>query len=243
MSQEKLDAILKPLIKRAFKLEPNPDRAAEPGSEKSKFGGLPYSEKGDEWPVCPTCNNNLIFVLQIESKNKKELVEFFYCFKCFPWGMEDEEEGQWVTRTYNAPTMEKYFEINPKENSRFDLIPCILKAVEVTSLPDWDGLESVSEEVEKLCIYLDDDSPWEAYDAAVDRSGCLNDYATLFGGYPRYVQSETGGFCNICGKELIFFAQIDSEDDAGIMWGDVGLIYLYRCPDHKDEFHMELQCH
>jgi uncharacterized protein YwqG len=243
VSQEKLDALLKPMIKKALRLEPQLDDAAKQASEKSKYGGLPYAEIGDEWPICPTCKKPLIFVSQIRNQSENELVEFFYCFDCFPWGMDDEEKGQWNARVYTKPSMEKYYKITPKEESEFYLIPCLLNEEEVTVLPDWDGLESVSKEAETLCSKINDDSPWEAYDAAVERSGCLNDYVTLLGGYPRYVQSETGGSCRICNKDMEFFAQLDSEEDAGVMWGDVGLIYLYRCPDHKDEFHMELQCH
>ena len=243
MPQEKLDFLLKPLIKEALKLMPKENDSEKPSNEKSKYGGLPYAETGDKWPICPACNKQLLFVSQMKNEARNELVEFFYCFECFPWGLDDEEKGQWIVRVYNNPSIERCHQISPENKTEFDLIPCLLNPQKVTVLPDWDSLDSTCKEAGKLCCNINDDSPWEVYDIAVERNGCLNNYATLLGGYPRYVQSETGGLCNVCKKEMEFFAQLDSEDEPGIMWGDIGLVYLFRCPNHKEEFHMELQCH
>lgn len=43
MSREKLDSLLKPLVKTAVKLEPRADREASVASCESKFGGSPYA--------------------------------------------------------------------------------------------------------------------------------------------------------------------------------------------------------
>ena len=113
----------------------------------------------------------------------------------------------------------------------------------IEALPDWEGINSASNEVSNLCCEINDDSPWEEYGEAVERAGCLNDYATLLGGYPRFVQGEVEPTCPKCNNEMEFYAQVDSEEEANIMWGDVGLVYFFRCPQHKNEFRLELQCH
>lgn len=243
MSKEKLDSLLKPLVKKAIKLEPIIDKAALVASCDTKFGGLPYAETGDAWPSCPTCKKELTFINQIYDEIEQQLFVFYYCNECFPWGLCDEEKGQWLVKLYKEPSSRKIAEITRASNDEFAPTPCKVITSSVEVLPDWEGLDSASEEVSDLCCKINDDSPWEEYEEAVERTGCLNDYATLLGGYPRFVQGEAGPACPECNSEMIFYAQVDSEDEANIMWGDVGLVYFFRCPEHKNQFQLELQCH
>lgn len=243
MSKEKLDGLLKSLVTKALKLEPQSDDAALVASCYSKFGGPPYAEVGDTWPSCPTCKKELTFINQIHNEIEQQLFVFYYCNECFPCGFGDEEKGQWIVKLYNEPSRSKIVEINRISNDEFEPTPCMVITSIVEVLPDWEGIASASEEVSELCCKINDDSPWEEYEEAVERAGCLNDYATLLGGYPRFVQSEAGPACPECNSEMIFYAQVDSEDEANIMWGDVGLVYFFRCPVHKNQFQLELQCH
>ena len=243
MSQDKLDALLAPLVKEATVLDPIRSSDAEDASVDSKFGGEPYAQVDDAWPNCPTCKNELVFVAQFREEDRDELFAFFYCFECFPWGLADEAKGQWIIRRYKNPSMTQYKRIAPSKTNECSPIPCMTRSRIVRVLPDWEGLESSSVEAENLCCEIDEDSPWEEYSSTLLRNRCLDEYATLVGGYPRWVQGETVNHCSICGGKLQFLAQIDSEDTAGLMWGDVGLIYLFQCKNHPDEFHLELQCH
>lgn len=243
MSQEKLDTLLQPLIKSALKLDPKSDPAAGQASCESKFGGLPYAESGDTWPSCPKCKKELTFINQILDEKESQLFTFYYCNDCFPWGLGDEEKGQWLVKLYKEPSNEKLITITRNSEEEFPPVPCKVIASSVNVLPDWEGLDSASQEAGDLCSEINDDSPWDAYEEAVARSGCLDDYATLLGGYPRFVQGEAIPSCPICNSNMEFYAQIDSEDEANIMWGDVGLVYFFRCPEHKNEFKFELQCH
>lgn len=243
MDEEKLDALLQQLIKKGLRLVPKADEFAKQGSCESKFGGFPYAEKKDDWPVCPTCMKELTFIIQIFNENENTLFVFYYCNECFPWGLKDEVKGQWIIKIYKSPTLDKLTKVDRKTEDEYALRPCSISYSSVRVLPDWDSIDFISEEVANICRKLDKDSPWETYGQATLRAGCLNDYATLLGGYPRYVQGQAGSKCSQCNSELKFFAQIDSEDEADLMWGDIGLIYIFRCPDHNDEFHLELQCH
>jgi len=243
MSQDKLDNLLEPLILETQILDPSKSNEAKKVSLNSKFGGSPYAEEHDSWPQRPTCKNDLVFIAQLKDDKTGNLFVFYYCFECFPWGLGDEEKGQWIIRRYQNSSMEKYQEIFPYQKNETLVVPCTVSMKTVKALPDWEGLESHFNEAGDLCSEIDDDNPWEEYESAVIRNSCLNDYATLLGGYPRWVQGETTNKCPECDEELKFLGQIDSEDAAGIMWGDVGLVYLFQCKNHPDIFHMELQRH
>jgi uncharacterized protein YwqG len=242
MDKEKLDRLLRPLVKKAVKIHPISDKSASAISCESKFGGLPYAETGDAWPSCPTCKSELTFINQIFDEAEQQLLVFYYCNECRPWGLADEEEGQWLIKLYKEPSTGKVAEITRASGDDLATTPCRVMTSYVEVLPDWDGLDSVSSEVSDLCCKINKDSPWEEYEEAVERTGCLNDYATLLGGYPRFVQGEATPACSECNSEMVFYAQVDSEDEANIMWGDSGLVYLLRCPNHKNQFHLELQC-
>lgn len=242
MSEEKLDALLKPLIKNALKLELKADDTAIKPCCESKFGGQPYAEKGDNWPACPKCKDPLSFINQIVDDKEETLFAFYYCNTCFPWGLGDEETGLWVAKFYDRPSPEKMVVIS-RNDDQHALVPCKVTSSAVRVLPDWDALDSISSEASSLCCEISQDAPWEVYDEAVERAGCLNDYATLVGGYPRYVQGEVCPKCKECSADMEFYAQVDSEEQANLMWGDVGLVYIFRCPTHGDHFQLELQCH
>ena len=241
MSEAHLDEILKPLIKTAWHLKLSKSKSAQAASCVSKFGGLPYAEKNEIWPCCPSCQNELVFIAQIKHPGENSLHTFFYCFECFPWGStEDEETGQWLVRSYQNVSMANYVEIKPVNPPDYEIQPCRCSEQRVKVLPDRDDLEFLSPQAQAL---FGKDNPYEIYEAAASRSGCLTDFATLIGGYPKWIQGETTKSCEICGSKMEFFAQVDSEENSYLMWGDCGMVYLFRCPEHKTEFKLELQCY
>ena len=242
-SHEQLDDLLRPLIRDAVMLTPVRSNAAEAASADSKFGGLPYATRDEHWPVCSTCRRELVFVFQFVEDKTQMLYAFFYCFACLPWGSGAEENGQWLVRRYPRPSMADYRPLRPSASGAQTVIPCAASPAPVRVLPDWEGIESCSPTASNLCYELDDARPWEEYTAATLRLGCLNAYATLIGGYPRWVQDALVTRCEACGSELAFLAQIDSEKAAGLMWDDAGLVYLFQCPRHPGIVHLELQCH
>lgn len=238
--QKKLDKLLKPFIKKATLFIAHSDDSALELSYKSKLGGTPYAENNDTWPICPSCTNKLTFVAQIYNEDEDSLFVFFYCHECFPWGLDNEKKGEWIVKSYEHPSCEKWVEISQNEKDEFAPSPCTLTASNINVLPDWEALDA---EASNLCSRINDDDPWDAYEGAVERAECLNNYATLLGGYPRFVQGESSPTCPECKTEMEFYAQIDSEDEANMMWGDAGLVYFFRCPQHKNLFQFELQCH
>lgn len=237
----RLDQILAGLLKQATRLTPSRNDQAIPASCEPKFGGMPYAESGDTWPRCPSCEATLPFVAQFRADGA--LFTFFYCFDCFPWGLTDETTGEWIVRRYPNPDMTRLVEISPGDDHDDLVSACAVDQETVRVLPDWEGIDSANASVSPLCNQINSDGPWEAYEAGLSRAEALDDYATLVGGYPRFVQNEATPTCTECGERMQFLAQIDSEDEADLMWGDVGLVYLFECPGHPQHFVLELQCH
>lgn len=238
----KLIELLQPYVRPAVALKVIADESAIGASVKSKFGGAPYAEANDKWPVCPVCKNELTFITQLQDRENDALQVFYYCLECLPWGLDDEEEGEWAVRSYLNPSMQKYVAVPaPEKNS--EIVPCSVIEHDVQALPDWESLDSLVPGADELCDKINSEDPWDAHTEAVEALGCIADIFTMVGGYPHYVQGQVQAKCGKCKQEMEFFAQIDSEDQANLMWGDMGSVYLFRCKEHQDQFHLELQCY
>jgi uncharacterized protein YwqG len=106
------------------------------------------------------------------------------------------------------------------------------------SLPGWEGQRLWCPEAYDLAAELNADQPWTAYQQAVqDIIGEQPEITSCVGGYPRWIQGEETP------KKMSFLAQIDSEEEkAGIMWGDVGSVYLFLLPNRPHTIRMVFQC-
>ncbi len=94
------------------------------------------------------------------------------------------------------------------------------------SLPDWEGIDTHSENASKLSCILYEDEPWEPYQSVVSKLIGEKDFQSQLGGYPKWIQGEKTPH-ELKGEKINFLFQIDSEDNADLMWGDVGLIYVF----------------
>ncbi|MCL5990368.1 MAG: YwqG family protein [Candidatus Thermoplasmatota archaeon] len=61
------------------------------------------------------------------------------------------------------------------------------------------------------------------------------DYVTQVRGCPQWMQGNETPL-NSSGKRMKLLLQISSEDDANLMWGDVGLVYIFYDPDSPGTF-------
>lgn len=242
-SFEDLEKLVKPLIRTATKIEVQPSsRPPENSQLQSHFGGQPYFEEGDEW-VRSKSGNPMNFIFQIFNSdeivlpNNIKLIQFFYDWDEFPW---DTADDGWFVKIYETLDTDKLLQIEkPQELERSKF--CNIKFNSVRSLPDWEGIELYSSKASKLSCILDEDEPWAKYREIVEKLTGDDDYRSQLGGYPKWVQAESTPQ-NSKGETMEFLFQIDSEDNAGLMWGDVGLIYVFY--DIKSK-HLEfiLQCH
>jgi hypothetical protein len=113
---------------------------------------------------------------------------------------------------------------------------CDVSFAERLSLPDWEGTTRWCPEASDLSCKANGEAPWQAYQEAVNRLVGDQEITSCIGGYPRWIQGEE----TPNGADLL--AQIDSENEAGIMWGDVGSVYLFRSPGPDGQASLVLQC-
>lgn len=238
-----LENLVKPLIRQTTKLEIQPaSRPPENSQLESHFGGHPYFEKGEEWPKGKN-GKYLDFIFQVfnspelELPKSIELVQFFYDWEEFPW---DTNDNGWLVKTYKQVDKEKAeFIAKPEEieKSKF----CKIEFKPTQTLPDWEGIDLFGNDASKLSCVLNEDEPWDSYDQIVTKLIGEQDYQSQLGGYPKWVQGESTPRDNE-GNPMKLLFQIDSEDNAGIMWGDVGLIYVFY-DENSERIEFNLQCH
>lgn len=243
-SIDDLEKLVTPFIRTATKIEvAKPyDLPGDP-QLSSHFGGQPYFEFGEAWPKAKN-GNHLNFIFQIWNNGKInlpaniKLVQFFYDWEESPW---DTKDDGWFVKIYEAIDVTKRITIDkPKELNTSNFREMIFKTVR--SLPDWEGIDLHCEKALKLSCVLDEDEPWSSYQNIVEKildGG--QEYQSQIGGYPKWVQGEsTPKKTN--GEPMNLLFQIDSEENAGLMWGDCGLVYVFYDEADK-QIAFELQCH
>ncbi len=232
---------------------------------QSKIGGRPDLTKEVEWPK-QNNGKHLTFLAQInltELNNdeidlpKEGLIYFFY----------SEDQEFWGYSKENANDFRTIYIANPKKLQRREIPstlnivkggmykPCKLKFTNSYSLPNWEH-EFVSEQFKDI-----DNDPY------IDISSS-SEYITKLFGHSINIQGTMEYECemvdrgydwnNIPEKEkedikenqynwkLLF--QLDSENEAQMMWGDVGKLYFWiKESDLKenrfDRTWLILQCH
>lgn len=240
---KQLEELVAPLIRDCTRLViAEASRPIEDSNLQSHFGGQPYFEEGEHWPKSKA-GQHLSFVFQAFNTGEMhlpeniKLIQFYYDFQECPWSSEDDG---WLVKVYEELHSEKVILIEkPKdlETTKF----CQITFEKAKSLPDWEGLDSYSQEISDLVCEINDDEPWEEYSKLVQKLTGQEDYRSQFGGYPQWVQGESTPEDKE-GKPFDLLFQIDSEDNAGLMWGDVGLVYAFY-DGRKKKIEFELQCH
>ena len=231
-----LENLLKPLLLDAAKLTVKRAEMPEETQLKSHFGGQPYFEKGEEWPENED-GEPLHFVFQFFNTKGKylpdniKLIQFYYDFEeKRPWFSEDDG---WLVKVYEQLDKDNMITIE-KPEELWDRHYCEIKTRTIKSLPHWYNLEMYDKNADMLCDVLEEENP---YWKVTSKLKAAHNLQSQVGGYPHWLQ----GSAHPKDKDFIFLFQIDSEDEAGLMWGDCGLVYAYYNPKTK-ETKFELQC-
>ena len=243
-SIEDLEKLVTPLVRKATKIEVfKSSSPPEDTQMKSHFGGQPYFEIGEEWPKSKN-GRYLDFVFQVFNNGENDipanikLVQFFYDWEEFPWSSGDDG---WLVKIYENLNTAQSLKIEKPFESEFSTQYCEVSFKSVKTLPDWEGIGEYSDKASKLSCILNEDEPWDSYQKVVERLIGKQDYQSQIGGYPNWVQGESTPKNNK-GELMKLLFQIDSEEHAGLMWGDVGLIYVFYDESNK-QIEFELQCH
>lgn len=228
VDQAAIEALLKPLVKHTTSIIVNePKQEPENSPLISHFGGQPYLEEGESWPQ----NQNgkpLDFVFQVFNDSYEgipeniKLIQFFYDFEEFPW--ENESDG-WKSKIYEKLNTDKLIRIaNPTDKP---VKYCEITFRKALSLPNWEALGDLYPETfEQVDLLLGDDD-YDTYEGACQAiTGGEPDSLSSFGGYPAWIQGAES-FEDAVGMPMDLLFQIDSEDNPNIMWGDMGLVYVF----------------
>lgn len=240
---EQLKTTVEPFLTEATKIKvQKATRPPEDSHLKSHFGGNPYFEEGQAWPVSNN-GKSLTFVFQIFNTPELclpqniKLVQFFYDYKEMPWSTVDDG---WHIKLHESLNPDKVVQLD-KPYSKKDKY-CDIELESVQSMPNWEGIASYSLKVIDICEKINEEEPWEPYDQLAQAlTGQEEEAESQLGGHPKWIQAESIPK-DSKGKDLKFLFQIDSEENAGIMWGDTGMVYAFYDPQTK-KIEFELQCY
>ncbi len=259
-------AELKALIRTAVAIEPK--AVAEDRIEvgASKIGGLPDLPAGTDWPEWGGVP--LAFIAQFRLADVVEydvedalpesgMLHFFYDGRLETWGLDPEDRGSWrvlYVKTDATPLARCPMPDGLPEESRFRA--CEVDFSTTANLPPYDAadiqaLELTEKEQDSYMTLLDG-----VMGAELEGSKLL--------GHPDSIQADMQEGCQLASTggsadpdtfepaqgatDWRLLLQIDSEDQAEMMWGDAGMIYYWvRKQDLQarkfDAVWMVLQCY
>ncbi len=205
----------------------------------SKFSGIPYLMKDEEYPRCQNCDKPLQLFIQLNldelpASLRKDfgngLLQMFYCTSEEPLC---EVECQAFFPFAKSVLIRI---IQPEDGAAFlgilseNLFPPKL-------IIGWDEIEDYpnSEEGESLGIELEEDE-WDLMIEAFPQIG------DKLAGYPAWVQGVEYPNCPLCGETMHLLFQIDSEDNLPYMFGDVGWGHITQCKNHSEQLAFGWAC-
>jgi uncharacterized protein YwqG len=225
---EQLESMMLPLLVKASAIEVLEEGLQPADSHlKSHVGGQPYFEEGEEW-VQTESGKNLDFIFQVFNNGEVELpdnislVQFYYDWDESPY--ETEQEG-WQVKIYE--TLNPIHAIVlPKPEGLKESRYCEIKTSTIQSLPDWDGLDVYGPAIKNLCTTINEDDPFTTYkETAMKLSADIINKSKL-GGYPNWIQyNDTPMLPDKHPMKMLF--QLISEKNAGLEWGDYGILYIF----------------
>lgn len=224
---------------------------------ESKFGGQPYFEGDSQWTCCTKCNSALFFICQVDirqctlasASQHFGLVQFFYCWNCYPW--ESEQPG-WSVVNIPSPEaakakpvqmppqpargfLSKIFKRNPAQTTQ-----CRIALLPFDSFPQLDDLEQLADNEAE---FLQSDEIIDEYYGLIEKlSGRSDDYSTMVGGHAEWIQGSPNAKCKTCGQRMELLMQIGSEPEARLMFGDAGAAYIMYCSQHPHDVQLYTQC-
>ena len=227
----------------AVRLRSRPGAAAVGAS---KLGGAPDVRSGFAWPQ--RAGRPLQFLAQVNLADvarfpcasdlpSSGLLSFFYDAAEMPWGFDPKDRGSWVVR-YEGDAA-AFRSMEPPADA---FVECVLEASEVETLPPDDQEEGGGEDGPQHRL-LGHPSPIQGEMELECQLASNGVYVGDPSGYegPRAKALAAGA------ADWRLLLQLDSDDDAAMMWGDLGRLYFWITGDALrrrafDECWMVLQC-
>ena len=232
ITRKELDKIKKPAMQVTFE---SAVKKIEADAE-SHLGGKPYILKGEEWPTCPSCKEDMDFFLQLREMDPDKIVTLKTFYQC---DCQIKDYTPFISiREYSNPDPQ-FIDNAIYENKEFDDYLKI-KLDPSWSAPSWTFLQSYNKPLydQILSTFENDD---DQADAFYDEQRLFNDFLpedpfTVLYGYPEFYSEPVHPIkCNCCNNYTRFYFQIDSMQKQNINWND-GTLYCYVCPTTKTYF-------
>lgn len=237
------------LLKKELIIKPKGADENELPLGRSKIGGRPDLSVNTGWfreenGKCLSfiAQINLSEVAQLEGAGllpRKGMLYFFYSAKQQAWGFDIKDKGKFKVffdNTDHTKLERKDFPDDLEEHARYK--PCKLSFIESVSLPDWESPSVINklnnEESGNYSYLLEEYAP--------DMNKLLGHSDNIQAPMELECQLVTNGL--YCGDEsgyndprakelaknaddwtLLF--QLDSNEEAGMMWGSVGVLYFW----------------
>ncbi len=212
-----------------------PVTVSKPGDPTaSRFGGRPYLRASETWPVCPTCNHPLSFLVQVNlgelakaasTKPQRGLVQLFYCLTCEPYRPRAKEQlVRLIEPAGGGPAFA------PKGTT---LLPVrtVKSWKTVTDYPHPDEGQALWR---KSKLKLGDDERVAAFKLNLQKDKAL--------GWANWVQSRKPPPCQQCKGTTELLLQLDSNDHLNHTWGDNGVGFIFQCPKHPAKVTFTWEC-
>lgn len=246
---DSVDALMLPSIR--VKTEPAGDRELELG--ESRLGGQPDLPKGTEWPTRD--GRPLAFIAQIHLPDIAEHdtanllphtgdLHFFYDVMDQRWGFDPADKGGWKVLYSKADAPLTRIPTPQPLADEGQFAVCTMEFSPEITAPGLESLyiKDLGLSKEQISEYGDVEPDYEESEPSVPINRML--------GHPQPVQGEMQLECQLvthglyCGdatgykdprrQELekgatdwILLLQVDSDDNAGMMWGDLGRLYYW----------------
>jgi uncharacterized protein YwqG len=247
--------------------------SASTRKSNSHFGGLPSLPEDVPWPewkgapLAFLCQLDLTEIPDGCDRNwlpSSGMLYFFYSQEQETWGFDPKDKGSWrVIYAAAAPTTDGATRVAPAGLRR----DCVYseKAISFTPVetyPDWedervnalDLSDHQGDQYIEMCSKVFSDGPAHhlfGYPSPVQGNDmdleCQLVSHGLYCGDPSGYQDPRAEELKAGRRDWVLLLQLDSDDDAGMMWGDCGMLYFWiRKEDLKegrfDKCWMILQC-
>ncbi len=221
----------------------------------SKIGGLPHLPESMGWPYNGAYP--LSFIAQINLADISGLIDpsplpnkgwlyFFYDTEEYPWGFDPKDKAGWKVLYFDGPLDKLRRAIDDEdEEDKGPFIPCSVKFNGTFSIPSQITLDQWGVELSE-----DDSDAYiellEAFSEEDDNDGIGHQIL----GFPLEIQGEMSFECEAVTKGVYMgnpegyekaekqgvgqgsqkwrlLLQMDSDDNAEMMWGDLGMLYFW----------------
>ena len=204
------------------------------------YGGHPFLGPDEPLPCCGECDQPLAFVAHFKAHERHW--RFFYCFECNPWDDRDRKRGECVFDEMPEGA------IRAREGQQLEAFAWnVLPVLSPPLLEDEDSIEGALPESYAAWIgaALEERGLEEASEVlqVFEAWGAWALPGTQVGGYAHPIQNEILPLCPECSGHMDLLVRLDTEDQVGLMWGDMGAVYLHACRAHPQQVHFNLQCY